>query len=168
MQQPGWKAFHIPKMAEHQFGELQKIYEALRDTNELRIASRRFNRGIVRENDDDAIVDLVVGLETLLLNDSDELRYKFSLRLAALWKKHPDSSLTPQMVFKACKTVYDRRSFVAHGNRKAGEKHLKIKLRDKELDVLPTAIEFLRIALRVLVDNPKYLISDEIENDLLL
>ncbi|MFC1919502.1 hypothetical protein ACFLWX_01760 [Chloroflexota bacterium] len=80
----------------------------------LQLAARRLDAGGGRQNLQDAIVDCVIGLESLLsrAHERTEIRYRFSVRGAVLLAD--DLSERPKL-FKQLKDLYDFRSGIVHG-----------------------------------------------------
>lgn len=86
----------------------------------LRLPLRRLRLSSERKNDDDSLIDNVIGLERLLCPDIDrhEAAFRFRLRGAALL---PESYGTDRMRIDLMKNLYDLRSSVVHGNPDATE-----------------------------------------------
>ena len=61
---------------------------------------------------DDRIIDYTIGLEALLLNIRDELRYRFALRGASILV---DAFGDKKQRFQELKDLYDSRSDIVHG-----------------------------------------------------
>ena len=63
-------------------------FNALKNStdNRLRLAGKRLNTALLRNNKEDSILDICIGLETLLLadNERDEITHKLSMRAGAL------------------------------------------------------------------------------------
>jgi hypothetical protein len=136
----------------------------------LELASRRLNLCMLRTHDEDAILDATIAME-LLLNDDEttEVTHKLALRMAALTLLAGIRSWTSKEVFHAVKRIYSYRSGVVHGNKKQAEKNRDIVHSDgSSVSSLEVAIEYVRIALGVLIDHPEYLASRDIDDMLLL
>jgi hypothetical protein len=79
---------------------------------------RRFEQAYTRAYPEDVVVDLVIGLESLLLADATtELRYKFALRGAALLRSAERSA----DIYQRLQALYDVRSSVVHSGQSVGE-----------------------------------------------
>jgi hypothetical protein len=93
--------------------EAKTLFHALKE-NRLAFAARRLNRAYLRDRDDDAVVDLAVGVEALLNpENAPEISYRLRLRGAALARL--TSTLDPTEAADRIKTLYDIRSRVVHG-----------------------------------------------------
>jgi hypothetical protein len=137
-----------------------RLYTALAhsSSNRLTLAARRLNGASLRNDEQDSILDVTIGLEALLGDEGKgEMTHKLATRMAALCKVENFKEHTPAEVFDFCKKIYGFRSAVAHGGHKVS-KTRTVKI--KEEHTVPTVelgIELLRFALRVLSNNPDYL-----------
>jgi Apea-like HEPN len=96
-----------------QIGELLRQVRAGRSDRSLALALRRFSSAYARYEDEDSLIDLWIAFEALLLSDDNsELKYRVSLRIAALVGTGPDDR---EAVFKQAKNSYNDRSRVVHG-----------------------------------------------------
>lgn len=82
----------------------------------LGLSARRLKTGVERSALEDALVDFVIGLESLLSKPGEqtEIRYRFAVRGAALLAKTRNERYDR---FKELQAVYDLRSSVVHGRR---------------------------------------------------
>ena len=86
---------------------------AAREDRRMALVLRRLNSAYERPLSEDALVDLWVAFEALLIPESTtELRYRAALRIARLTG---DSSDERETAFVAAKRSYDARSKVVHG-----------------------------------------------------
>lgn len=98
---------------EKQISELLRRMRASRIDRSLALALRRFSSAYSRYEDEDSLIDLWIAFEALLLSDDNsELKYRVSLRIAALAGTGPDDR---EAVFKQAKDSYNDRSRVVHG-----------------------------------------------------
>jgi len=89
-------------------------------TNQLTDVDRaiwRFGRAAVADTAGDRLTESVVGLETLLVPSSGELRYRFSLHGTALLLSGTED---PSAVFEELGRLYDLRSRSVHGQGTGG------------------------------------------------
>jgi hypothetical protein len=139
--------------------ETGEVFAALEeaDNNKIRIAVKRLNRCHVRSDEEDAMLDAVVGLEALLADDSkDGIAHRLALRLGALATVPPEADLSPQEVFASVKRMYDYRSRLVHGGEKANQyREIALPGNQRELAV-NLAIRYLRRALQILLKHPQY------------
>ncbi|WP_415841491.1 hypothetical protein, partial [Paenibacillus xylanexedens] len=124
--------------------------------HKLQLANRRLNMCVLREEEEDSILDATIAMEALLSDGgTGELTHKLALRMATIFKISPITSYTPDMVFDIVKKIYAYRSSIVHGGK---VKNQEITLQELGL-TLPTprlAIILLKIAMKVLIDNPIY------------
>ncbi|GGS81544.1 HEPN domain-containing protein [Streptomyces griseoviridis] len=101
------------------YGALARVHEHFGKLSQghpsLRVAARRLNRAWIRDDDEDRIVDLCIGLEALLGggSGSGEIVHKISMRAGAIlsqlgWGRSGE-------ILSAVKDVYSYRSRVVHG-----------------------------------------------------
>jgi hypothetical protein len=138
--------------------------------NKLLLATQRLNSCFLRENEEDTILDATIAMELLLSDDEGtEVTHKLAMRMAALAtlaKNFPDNPLT---VFRNVKQVYGFRSGVVHGDsRKANKKREIIIEEQQKIPTVKVAINYIRMALGVLLEHPEYLVASLIDERLLL
>jgi len=84
----------------------------------LAVALRRFNQAYARETAEDRLIDLTVCLESCLLSGvEDELKYRLSLRAAALLADRNDPERTQVML----NAVYQARSSIVHSGKQLSD-----------------------------------------------
>jgi hypothetical protein len=99
-------------------GELLRRMRAGRGDRRLALALRRFDSAYSRYEYEDALIDLWIAFEALLLSDGNiELSYRVSLRIAALVGTGPSER---GAVFEQAKRSYKYRSKVVHGEATKG------------------------------------------------
>lgn len=137
--------------------------------NRVLLATRRLNQALLRENEQDAILDATSAMEALLTpGDNAEITHKLATRLAALSKLGTQAD-SPWTIFKNIKKVYGHRSNVIHGNVSKMAKSNKIQISDTEaVPSVKVATDYLRFALEVLIRNPEYIDPSKIDESLLL
>ncbi|MDN8592045.1 HEPN domain-containing protein [Paenibacillus sp. 11B] len=128
----------------------------LEKQHKLQLANRRLNMCVLREEEEDSILDATIAMEALLSDGgTGELTHKLALRMATIFKISPLTSYTPDMVFDIVKKIYAYRSSIVHGGK---VKNQEITLQELGLTI-PTprlAIVLLKITIKVLIDNPIY------------
>lgn len=162
------KETEFPLITKNKMQEIREIFRKLSELNNksVDIAVRRLNRCLLREEEEDAILDATIALETLLVEDSREITHKLATRVAALWKfTEPDTD--QYEIFSAVKNIYGFRSAIVHGSGKA-KKYREIDFLGNKTTAVDAAIECLRMALKTLIQHPKYLKPQNIDKELLL
>jgi Apea-like HEPN len=152
--------------------EAGKLYTALvtLNKNELLVASRRLNQALLRSSEQDSILDVAIGLETLLVEDGakGEINHKLAMRLGALCKMRPFEDYQASEVFGLCKKLYEFRSAVAHGSRDMSKKRV-IKVRDTKdpIEAVVIGTSLLRYVIRFLAEKPEFLVARNLDMTLL-
>lgn len=95
--------------------EVRKYYGVLQQAAikkpALLLALNRINWFIAKDNFEDRVIDLTIGLESLIPG-KDELRYRFALYLAFITEANPENRTS---VFRLFRALYDTRSRIVHG-----------------------------------------------------
>jgi hypothetical protein len=157
-----------PTLAAAACAEAGKLYSALTTLkkNQLLVAARRLNLAMLRSSEQDSILDVAIGLETLLVEDGakGEINHKLAMRLAALCKMRPFEGHQAADVFGLCKKLYEFRSAVAHGSRDMSKKRLiKVKDAKEPIEIIVLGTSLLRYVIRFLADKPEYLVPRNID-----
>jgi hypothetical protein len=137
--------------------------------NKLLLATQRLNSCFLRENDEDTILDATIAMELLLSDDEGtEITHKLATRMAALSMLAADFVDDPPTVFRNVKQIYGFRSGVIYGNSSKAQKKREITIREQEkIPTVKVAIDYIRMALEVLLDHPEYLVVSAIDESLL-
>ena len=133
----------------------------------VQLAARRLNSAMLRDRDDDMLIDLCIGLEALFGDRQGEIVHKLALRVAAMTAlADPTIPLTPPDAFRAMKQIYDYRSRLVHGDV-GPERRVFTSETGVEHDKVALATTFLRGALAALLQHPEFLQPGAIEEKLL-
>lgn len=153
-----------PHVSQENSEKAAKLYLKLRDPklSKLLIAARRLNRSSTRENSDDSLVDAIIGLESLLSDNSQELTYKISIRSAHLLRKDNPS---PVKVFEDIKKLYSLRSKIVHGSKHDADTIFSVE--NSDVAATDAALFYLRKIVWLLAENPKYLEAKTIDQEML-
>lgn len=166
-----WLAPELPTVTEDQIAQVGEIFQKFQSepNQKIKIANQRLKYCYLRDNEQDAIIDAMIALETLLSDgERSELNHKLALRMAAILSLSEEITQSPHEIFSSVKKIYDYRSAIVHGNPKAENKR-EIKLEGTTpIPAVEKAIEFLRVAITVIVENPQYLKASKIDEDLIL
>jgi hypothetical protein len=162
----GWLAERTA-ITEEQLTEVGEVYRGLGKRDSIGLAARRLSAGMLRETDDDAILDLLIGLEAILSDqDKGELSYKLALRTAAVLSELP--GYNPSIVFGQVKRLYGYRSAVAHGRSKQVAKLRTITTDNGELPAISLATELLREVIRQLIKRRELAGPGDVDSKLVL
>jgi Apea-like HEPN len=162
----GWSKERDP-LTNEQLTEVSEIYRGLGGRDSIGLAARRLSAGMLRETEDDAVLDLLIGLEAMMSDqDKGELTYKLALRTAAVLGQLP--AYDPSIIFGQVKRLYGYRSAVAHGQSKKVAKLRAIISGDEEIPAISLATELLREVIRQLVKRPDLTSPGDIDSRLIL
>jgi hypothetical protein len=166
-----WLEKNIPRVNEvtaKEIGDLYLKLIAIKE-NSIRIAVKRLNLCFLRENDEDYVLDATIGLESLLSDDNrQEMTHKLAMRMGALAKLENASEKNPSQVFNEIKQIYSYRSALVHGSSKTDKSREIVMSDSSKIPTSTLAIEYLRMAIKVLIENPKYRKPENIDKFLLL
>jgi hypothetical protein len=150
------RVHQLPLVEEAACREAEAIYRAFRASSleRLRIAARRLNAAYLRSHEEDSILDVCIGLETLFTYDSrSEINFRLAIRLATLCRLVPFDEMQPEQVFRLCKRIYDYRSAVVHAPSTSERKRL-VKHKGTEIPAVTLGLRLLRYSLRALATHP--------------
>jgi hypothetical protein len=144
-------------------GELEALLTAA--PSNLQLGARRYLGAGLREVEEDAVVDLCIGLDATLGDGSPpETTHKLALRAAAVLAAEGDD---PAAVFRDIGAIYRHRAAIVHGA--APEKEGVIRREDgAELIAAEVASDYLRRIIRALLRNPDWRAPSFIDSRLLL
>lgn len=132
----------------------------------LRLALKRLDAAMLRAEEEDSIIDLMIALEAALGDQSrSEMTHKLSLRVAALLAR--TNGRPAADTFQTMKKLYDYRSTIAHG----GDTTKVRAMRDQEgrtVPIAPLAAQLTRETLSALVRNAQWQEPQRIDEALLL
>jgi hypothetical protein len=150
----GWLRQPPAPISTEQVSEIAGVYDDLKHVgSKIGVASRRLSAAMLRDSEDDAIIDLCIGLEAALGDTSHaEITHKLALRTAAVVSA--STSMDPQLVFKQVKGIYNVRSEVVHG--KSGQRRWSVVGPDGDLPAITAATELLRLVLAALLERPEW------------
>ncbi len=150
-------------------GQLRRVGEvmtALGKRPPLALAGRRLTAAMLREEDDDRILDLLIGLEALLGDgEKTEMTHKLALRTAAVLADAGEPN--PESVAANVKRLYAYRSAVAHGQQGSTRKHQQLGEGDERVAASTLAALYLRRILLRLAERPDIGTGKEIDSKLI-
>ncbi len=162
----GWHEKKV--ISKKQLQSIKKYYNQITDDKKIKLARRKLFDSDLRTNKDDSVLDVATGLEALLSDSTDNLKYKISLRSAAICKKKKFYQFTPVEVKIGIKTFYDFRSAIIHGNSKNHVKKKTVKLgRFQQIETLWFGRNVLKHLIEYFMMNPEFRNIENIDNYLL-
>ncbi|MHC0551361.1 hypothetical protein [Salinicoccus sp. CNSTN-B1] len=167
-----WNKESYPAVNESQLNKFKRELNQIIDNpnKKIQLAFSRLENSLYRHNEGDRIIDIAIGLESLLSDDEkSELTHKLALRCAFLLQKSPleESKLD---IFKNMKAIYAYRSAVVHGSNQKKldkKKHIQDSKGEKWL-VIDLAEKYLKECIKVLLKQPEFLEAKNIDEKLIL
>ncbi|PFA02699.1 HEPN domain-containing protein [Bacillus cereus] len=167
-----WNKDAFPIVDEVRLKEIQMIFKELveKEYKKINLACSRLENSFYRKEEGDKIVDIAIGLESLLSDkEKGEITYKLSLRAAYLlqFSSLGDSKLD---VFNNMKAIYTYRSAIVHGQNQKNlerKRYIENVEGDKKL-VLEVAEIYLKECIKVLIHKPEFLDATVIDKKLIL
>jgi len=161
-----------PSLNNGQIDEVKKLFVAIRVErhNKVKLALRRLNSSLIRDNDDDALLDAVIGFELLLSdNKSEAISYKLRMRAAAL-SKVSNGAFSARDMKENVIQVYNARSKLVHGSDSVdASKKIEFNVAEPEASKQTMeAQQILRRVAKVLIENSTYLDVTKLDDELML
>ena len=106
-----WNNHTFPEITLSQLSEVKKLFikATAAPDNKIKIALRRFYKSMMRSEEEDIIIDLIIALELLLSDgESSEITYKLSMRLTALICNYNKGTYKAEEVFNNVKKLYNK------------------------------------------------------------
>ncbi|ANL40410.1 HEPN domain-containing protein [Rhizobium phaseoli] len=137
-------------------------------SNKMQLALRRLNACVTRDDDIDAILDAIIGIELLLGDGNDSLNFKLRMRVAGL-SKLTGGRFPPENSYKEMGKLYETRSAIVHGSSR-GKKSKDVEADRKTVyaSQRDLATRYLRMVIKTLLEHPQYLDPSLIDKKLLI
>jgi hypothetical protein len=150
----GWLRNPPAPISNDQVDAVGRAYTALEHAGrQVGVAARRLSAATLREVEEDAIIDLCIGLEAALGDESHaEITHKLALRTAAVVAR--SAGANPQLVFRQVKDIYRFRSAVVHG--KPTQKVRRVSVADGSVLATAAATQLLRQVLAALLKHAEW------------
>lgn len=132
---------------------------SLKEFDPLGLALHRYASAVSKPTPREAVVDLVIALEALVLPGSGAVGYRFRHRLA--WLLAGDASARAA-ILKQAREAYDLRSMVVHGSDDAEARRKKIKKKKikNETKILNETSSLCAAAIRAYLDGGYHKLKD--------
>lgn len=166
-----WNSDTFPEINTEEAALVGKFYLNLLDSkeNSINIAIKRLNQCLVRDNEEDSVLDATIALEALFSDGGNqEMTYKLAMRAAALSKLDEDFEDSPNEVFNNIKKIYGYRSAIVHGSKDIEKKRVIKLSEEKNMPVNNLAIKYLKQFLTLMIEYPEYRDAKMIDEKLLL
>ena len=161
-----WNIETVPSISNEEMCEISKLYNTLESAteNSIHLSIKRLNQCLVRDNEEDSVLDATIALEALLSDDGNqEMTHKLAMRIGALSRLDQDYDRTPFDSFSDVKKIYAYRSAIVHGSKGLDKKRI-IKIDEgNEVNAHVLAVDYLRMILRALLNHPDYRVPRNID-----
>ncbi|MDZ5447758.1 HEPN domain-containing protein [Micromonospora sp. 4G57] len=130
--------------------EIARITRALKTApKNVQIAARRCRRTTFRDDAEDMVLDVAIGIEALVGKEPDALTHRMAQRAAIALA----DDIPPENTYSLLKQFYSIRSKIAHGET---PKRWTVRLNEQEWSATWTGLFLLRMLLRsrLLADKP--------------
>lgn len=164
-----WMHLPISKVTEEQTKALQKVYknilqcEADDKKSNFLFALNRFNRCMLRNDEDDMATDATIGLEALLAGGTKgEITYTLSNRIPVIFAYKKNERYTSSNCRSIMKSIYNYRSKIVHGG-KLKPKDKCVEINGEKIDISKVAVDFLRYTLLFMTEHQELLDAKKID-----
>ncbi len=155
-----------PLVTIQQLEKVIKLFQLLNESksNSMNIAIKRLTMAYLREEEQDSIIDLIIGIEALVTKeDHNEITHKVSIRTALILSTLPRYPYSITKTFSIMKKLYGFRSKVVHGAN-ISDKQRVIELQENEsipsVELAGRILEYLILAMAY---HPEYLDTTKID-----
>jgi Apea-like HEPN len=165
-----WNRDEFPTINKKSLDSIKNLFQIIKEegNKKISLACARLENSFYRNNEGDKVIDLVIGLESLLSdNEKGEITYKLSLRAAYLLQL---SSLgeSKSSIFNNMKAIYSCRSAIVHGQKNIEKKRFVKDSQGNQKLVLDVAYTYLKECVKVLASYPQFLDATEIDKKIIL
>jgi hypothetical protein len=166
----GWLVQGRPTTTNQQISEIGEVLGQLRSApTHLRLAARRLSAAMLRDEEDDAVVDICIGLEAALGDATPaETTHKLALRTAAAIVASGKSSTAPLVAFRRTKRLYEWRSKLVHGSSRSDRARDRLEQLGSGEPALGIALQLLRDGLRAVLARPELQSAQAIDENVIL
>ncbi len=165
----GWAHDDQSRVTVEQMADVKRLYNLIlsRPEDRVRIALKRLNTCMSRDDAADAVLDATIALE-VLLGDAENLAisYKIRMRAGALAAYRGNRSSTE--VASEVKNIYAVRSQIVHGMSTTKKQKSVVPEEERYVPERDAAINVLRYIIDILLENPRFLNPSKIDQELLL
>ncbi|EPY2271874.1 hypothetical protein ACXAUS_000672 [Clostridium sporogenes] len=158
-----WMHLSISKVNCEQAEHIQTLYSSIIECDKdakkgnLLFALKRFNRCMLRNENDDMAIDATIGLEALLSGGTKgEITYTISNRMPIVFSHENSDIYLPTNCRSIMKKIYNYRSKIVHGGG-IKDKDKYYELNGRKIEVEKIAVDFLRYSLLFILHNQEFI-----------
>jgi len=166
-----WDLEEIPTVSTCQIEQIATVYEQLSTAkeNSISLAVKRLNRCLVRDDEEDAVLDATIALEALLSDDGNqEMTHKLAMRVGALASIDASFGRSADQAFSDIKKIYGYRSAIVHGSKDLTKKRLVKIDETTHTPAYELSIRYVRFIVMALLANQRFRDPKTIDRELLL
>ena len=164
-----WMDLPVKKIKIGQIQEIQKVYHNIttcqdeKKKHTLLFALKRYNRCVLRNEEDDMATDATIGLEALLAGGTKgEITYTISNRIPVVFSHAKNNKFSNANCRAIMKKIYNYRSKIVHGGKmKDNEKFIEINR--SNYSICEVAVEFLRYTLLFMSEHQEFLDATKLD-----
>lgn len=164
-----WMELPVAKINKCKISEIQNLYSTFLSLKEdksngnLVFALKRFNRCMLRDEDDDMTLDATIGLEALLSGETkNEITYTISNRIPIVFANEQNDFYTAENCRSIMKKIYNLRSKIVHGAN-IKNKDMFHEINESMIKVETIAVDFFRYSLLFFLHHPEYIDAKKID-----
>jgi len=128
-----WNTEDVPDVTDKEIEHTKVMFNLLSSAkeNSINLALKRLNRCLIRDDEEDAVLDATIALEALLSDGNQEMTHKLAMRVGALSQLDDKLPKTPVQAFEDVKSIYGYRSAIVHGSKNLDKKRI-IKIAEEK------------------------------------
>ena len=166
----------VPQISQSDLQRICSVFNLIQNNthNKIKIACERLKYSFMRDNDEDSILDSIIGLEVLFSDgERGEITHKLAMRLSKLISMF-DKEPNPLETLKAIKDIYGYRSKIVHGSQPKSSSSPKDLSQKQQATVLKQqkykdlANCYLRTAIELLLSHQEFLDVKKIDERMLM
>jgi hypothetical protein len=166
-----WNVESVPEISVDEMNVVATLFNNISSAkeNSIHLSIKRLNQCLVRDSEEDSVLDATIALEALLSDDGNqEMTHKLSMRIGALARLDMSFAKTPYQAFNDVKKVYTYRSAIVHGSKNLESKRVVKIDEENVINTHAIAVSYLRMMLKVLLENPEFRDPRKVDEKLLL
>jgi hypothetical protein len=166
-----WNMDQVPTVSGDQLKQIAEVFEQILNAqeNSISLSLKRLNRCLVRDEEEDVVLDATIALEALLSDDGkQEMTHKLAMRVGALARLDTSFGRNANQAFTDIKKIYGYRSAIVHGSKDIGKNNM-IKIDEKtSMPAYNLSVDYVRFVMKVLLANDRFRNPKMIDQELLL
>ena len=156
-----WMHLQISMITKEQIASIKRVYDNIKKCEadkkkSVLFAMKRFNRCMLRNEEDDMATDATIGLEALLAGGTkSEITYTISNRIPIVFAHVQCDYYTSENSRAIMKKIYNYRSKIVHGGE-ISDKVKFIEINNEKVELSRVAVDFLRYTLLFVLEHQEF------------